>query len=229
MAEPSHAEIRFAGEAFIPDPSGALFWPRERTLLVADLHFEKATSYGRDGHFLPPYDTRATLDRLEQACARFRPAHVLCLGDSFHDAEAVDRLDEDDRARLSGLVADHDWHWIAGNHDGRAGLERLGGAVDDEIRVGGLALRHELDAANGAAAVICGHFHPKATIGLAHRRITGRCFIFDQRLMIVPAFGAFTGGLNVADPAIGRLFPSGFALRLIARRHIMALDQSHVL
>jgi len=201
------------GTTLLADPSGALVWRERATLVVADLHLEKGSAFARRGQPLPPYDTRHTLDRLAQVLRRWQPRRVLCLGDSFHDREAADRLAPADRDRLAGLVRGHDWTWIAGNHD-PAPPAALGGRVVAEHVEGALVFRHE--AARGAApGEISGHFHPKAGVSARGRRLVARCFVTDGRRMILPAFGAFAGGLDVLDPAIRSLLARRFQAFLL--------------
>ncbi|MGH6798511.1 MAG: ligase-associated DNA damage response endonuclease PdeM [Roseiarcus sp.] len=222
-APPLH--LRLNGAELVADPSGALAWPAERTLVVADLHFEKGSSFARLGVLLPPYDTRATLDRLDAAIARYLPRRIICLGDSFHDGEGASRLPPEESRRLGALVARHDWIWIAGNHD-PAPPDHIGGAIAaDGLTLGPLAFRH--CAAPGAAAgEVSGHYHPKASLWVRARRLSGRCFLADERRIILPAFGAYAGGLDARDPALAALFPRGCAIHFIGRDRIatIALD-----
>jgi DNA ligase-associated metallophosphoesterase len=203
------------GVALQGDVTGALVWPERRLAVVADLHFEKATAFAARGRLLPPYDTAATLDKLEAVVARHGVERVICLGDSFHDGGAAGRLDPAQAARLKGLTSRLDWTWIAGNHD-PAPPEDWGGSVAAEFTLGALTFRHEAaPAARGGE--VSGHFHPKASVAVRGRRITAPCFVTDGRRLILPAFGAFTGGLSVLDPAIAGLFRRGFQATLLGR------------
>ncbi len=206
-----------AGERLTADPSGALLWPAGETLAVADLHLEKGSHFARHGRLLPPYDTRATLERLQAVIERLRPRRVLCLGDSFHDADAAARLDGADRARLAHLTALTEWVWITGNHDPRppAGL---GGTAAAEVRAGPLIFRHR--AETGAVGEVSGHFHPVAAIRVSGRRVRDRCFAGDGRRLILPAFGAYAGGLNVLDPALDGVLARPFEVHLLARGRV---------
>jgi DNA ligase-associated metallophosphoesterase len=220
----SHAAppIRLGPADLIPDPSGALWWPDQATLFVADLHLEKGSSFARKGTLLPPYDTAATLARLEAVAGRLRPRRIVALGDSFHDAQAAERLDPIDQARLAALVGGCDWLWIAGNHDPAPG-PALGGIVMAEgSALAGLVLRHEA-MIEPEGPELSGHFHPKAGISVHGRRVTCRCFVADRRRIVLPAFGAYAGGLSVGDPALRRLFPNGFTAYLAGTRRITAI------
>jgi uncharacterized protein len=215
--------IDLAGETLLPDPSGALYWRAANAVIVADLHLEKGTSYGPRGITLPPYDTAATLAALGAVLARLRPARVICLGDSFHDGAAGDRIDPSDRAALAALVAAHRWFWVAGNHDPQP--PALGGRVVGELAIGGLTFRHEAER-GGANGEISGHYHPKSGYRSRGRSVVGRCFVGDEKRLVLPAFGAYAGGLDVFDPAISRLFPGGFDIHLIARGRVTRLPKA---
>lgn len=189
--------------------SGALVWPDRRLVAVADLHFEKGSSIaGRGGRMLPPYDTRETLARLSRVMERHRPQTLICLGDSVHDREGWGRLAPDDRAGLARLVGACDWVWIQGNHDPEPPVG-FGGMAAEEMNVGGLVFRHAPKTEN-AQGEVAGHLHPKAAIRAGGRRISSACFVTDGRRMVLPAFGAFTGGLDVLDRAVSSLFREGF-------------------
>ena len=193
--------IMLAGVALVADGSGALWWPEARLLCVADLHFGKSERLARrGGPLLPPYETRETLDRLAAAIRRYAPATVVCLGDSFDDDAAV--LDPGDTARLGALTAGQDWVWIAGNHDPRP--RALAGSWCDELRRDPLTFRHEArpDAETGE---VSGHYHPKIRVALKGARLSRPCFLLDARRLILPAFGAFTGGLDAGAPALRAL------------------------
>lgn len=213
------AEIRINGAKLMADASGALYWPDMRSLVVADLHLEKGSAYAARGTLLPPYDTPATLQRLAAAIARHRPERVICLGDSFHDAAAAERLSQGDGETIRRLAGAHEWIWIAGNHD-PAPPARWGGRVEPEVTLGNLVFRHEAAADRLAAGEVSGHYHPKASVRLRVRRVTGRCFVGDGRRLVLPAFGAYTGGLDVLDPALAGLFPKGFRIHLLARGRV---------
>ena len=272
------AILSINGATLEADPSGALWWPDRATLIVADLHFEKGSSYAPSGRLLPPYDTAETLNRLSAVIARRTPARIVCLGDSLHDRDSVARIGPADRARIAELVGRHDWIWIEGNHD--PAPHGLGGRVLAEWTEGPLTFRHEARCdlpirpvtrlANGGrrerhdwtlerrsggghpdeigirrdagsslrdrsderlpirvarksarpapvAGEISGHFHPCARMSWRGRSVGGRCFVHDGMRLVMPAFGAYTGGLDVGDPAIRLLFPRGFAIDLIGQ------------
>jgi hypothetical protein len=204
--------IAVLGEKLLAHPMGALFAPRRGALIVADLHFEKGSSFARRGVFLPPYDTRATLMRLAALCRIFDPAAVISLGDAFHDDGAETRLAEEDAEMLAGLIAGRKWIWILGNHD-PAPPRRFAGETCAEHRIGALTLRHE-PTARRAQGEIAGHLHPCARIRTQTRTQRRRCFVGDGERLVLPAFGAYAGGLNVLDDAFRPLFrePVAWAL-----------------
>ncbi|SMF53537.1 putative phosphoesterase [Tistlia consotensis] len=226
-SQSSATVLTVAGATLMPEPSGALWWPERELLVVADLHLEKGTAFARRGQLLPPYDTAATLERLAEALRRRRPRRLVCLGDSFHDREAAERLAPEARALIGDLAATTDWVWIAGNHD-PAPPSDLGGRVEEELVEGCLAFRHEA-AETGGAGELSGHFHPKARVKLRALGLSARCFVGDGRRLILPAFGAFAGGLDVLSPAIRRLFPEGFEVALLGRRAVYRFPASQLL
>ncbi|HEX3973834.1 MAG TPA: ligase-associated DNA damage response endonuclease PdeM [Stellaceae bacterium] len=206
------------GVELFAEPSGALWWPAAATLIVADLHFEKGSSYATRGVLLPPYDTRATLARLAAAIGP-RVRRVICLGDSFHDGNGPERLSQNDAAALRALVEKHDWIWIAGNHDPVLPAMIGGRTIVGELRLDGLVLRHQ--AESEAIGEISGHYHPKSHIDVRGQRLSGACFIHDERRIVLPAFGAYTGGLHIESEAIRALFPAAFRIDIVLRGQIM--------
>ena len=203
--------LSFAGETFFATSDGALHWPAEQALLVADLHLEKASWFARLGQFLPPYDSLATLQSLEREIERTGITRLYCLGDSFHDRFGCDRLPQNARALLTSLTARLDWVWITGNHD--AGfVDHCGGRIEEECEVDGIILRHEADPAYPRPEM-SGHFHPKLRLHLKGRNVSRRCFVASPTKLILPAFGSLTGGLDAHHPEIIRkVGPSASAL-----------------
>lgn len=183
---------------------GALWWADERLLIVADLHLEKGSAFAQHGQLLPPYDTRETLARLARVIKRFAPATVIALGDSFHDINAPLRMAASDRAALALLQVGRTWIWIAGNHD-PAAPEASAGDYMASLAIGRLVLRHE-PSTSPAPGEIAGHLHPAARVVGRGRSVRRRCFAGDGERLIVPAFGAYAGGLNILDTAFAGLF-----------------------
>ena len=192
----------FAGHQLAALPDGALYWPARRALIVADLHFEKASWFASFGQMLPPYDSAATLTALEASVAATDPAEIWCLGDSFHDSAGCERLPAAEQVRLRALTAAHDWTWITGNHDRLLG-DHCGGAIVAEALVDGLVLRHEADQKD-ARPELSGHFHPKLRVRVRGRLVSRRCFVATGSKLVLPAFGSLTGGLDVGHPEIVR-------------------------
>ena len=213
------------GVELVADPAGVAWWEATGTLLVADLHLEKGSSLARRGAMVPPYDTQITLDRLAEAVERLRPRRVVALGDSFHDAHGAERLTLPARQRIAALQRGRDWVWITGNHDPEppAGLP---GDVADEVREGGLTLRHE-PRVGAEPGEIAGHLHPKAGIVAGGRHIARPCFAADARRMILPSFGAYTGGLSVFHRAFAGLFQGRrFTALMLGRGQVFRLPGS---
>ncbi|TCM19032.1 putative phosphoesterase [Novosphingobium sp. PhB165] len=187
----------------VPAPAGrgaALYWPREQALLVADLHLEKASYFAKTGQMLPPYDSRETLERLALAVRQTGARRVFALGDNFHDSAGTERLDAHSAGMLSALTRALDWVWITGNHDPVLALS-IGGTRVEEIAVEGIALRHEAKPGTREPE-LSGHFHPRLVVHARGRRIARPCVVHGGNRLILPAFGALTGGMDAADPAI---------------------------
>lgn len=195
--------IRLAGHSFLPVAAGALYWESEDTLLVADLHLEKSAAFAARGMMLPPYDTRSTLQRLAACLDHFSPRRVVALGDSFHRSELAGRLSADDREELATLQQGRDWYWILGNHDPDL-PESIGGFVCRSLVIGGITLCHQPSLSR--APEIAGHLHPVARIARRGEGIRRKCFATDGHRLVMPAFGAYAGGLNVLDEAFSSLF-----------------------
>ncbi len=217
--------IEIAGERAVCDQQGGLYFPELDLLAVSDLHLEKGASYARRGSFVPPYDTAATLVRLEAVIARYHPKMVISLGDSFHDGKGAAHMPGLFRDQLTVLMAGRDWFWVAGNHDPDA-PEGLPGETVGEIAIGGLVFRHEPSAVR-VAGEIAGHLHPCARIVQRGRSVRRRCFASDGHRLIMPAFGAYTGSLNVLDRAYSGLFrPEAFMAYLLGAERIYPIAGS---
>lgn len=207
----SRGNLSVNGEFLTPDPAGAAYWTARETLIVSDLHFEKGTSFAMRGVMLPPYDTCATLKRLEALMRKYQPKRVISLGDAFHDGKAEARIAGEDSARLEAMTGAADWLWILGNHD-PAPPARFAGACAEEAEIGALVFRHEPNA-GAAPGEVAGHLHPCARVLSEGRVLRRRCFAVDgigahATRLIMPAMGAFTGGLNVLDEAFSGILPT---------------------
>lgn len=223
--------IHVAGEPVLFDPSGALWLPDQGTLIVSDLHLEKGSSFAVRGVYLPPYDSRVTLTRLSEVAHRLGPKQIIALGDSFHDRGAPARLDAGDAKTLRMLTGSCDWVWIAGNHD-PVPPRSFGGEVAEAVTIGALTFRHEPTADDGGTShsawgEVAGHLHPVASIRIRGRRVRRRCFVSDGGRLILPAFGAYAGGLCVLDEAFAPLFPDGaFQAFVLGKERIYPLNAS---
>jgi uncharacterized protein len=202
LAESTGNLIVLAGVPLLADPRGALYWSEHGLLAVADLHLEKGSSFAARGQLLPPYDTATTLARLSHLITDYAPRCVVALGDSFHDGGGPARLGASDRESLHIMQRGREWVWIAGNHDPDP-ADGIGGSFTDALTVGPLTFRH---LPNGAPGEVSGHLHPVARISHRGRVVSRRCFAADKMRMVMPAFGAFAGGLNVRDAAFADLF-----------------------
>jgi DNA ligase-associated metallophosphoesterase len=213
------AAIHFHHERLLLDPAGAVFWPARRVLIVADLHFEKSSSAAAGGSLLPPYDTRSTLEKLHGVVRHYHPAKIVFLGDSFHDPAGHARLSAADRLSLTSLALRVHFIWITWNHDpAPAGLP---GEVLDEWEEGIFTFRHQARQRIESIEV-SGHFHPKASVATKVRQISRPCFAVDATRLILPAFGVYTGGLDVRAPAIAGFFPYGLRVFLLGQERLFS-------
>lgn len=197
----------FAGHDLLALRSGALFWPARAALLVADLHFEKASWFAKAGQMLPPYDSLATLSDLAALVEATGAREVWCLGDSFHDDGGCERLPLEAQDRLRALTATTVWTWITGNHD-HGMVASCGGTILAEAVIDGLVLRHEA-MPREPRPELSGHFHPKLRLQVRGRHVSRRCFVATPTKLILPAFGALTGGLDAGHPEIFRAVGPG--------------------
>lgn len=204
IAPSLRSRIGVCGHTMRPLAAGALYWEDEDTLLVADLHLEKGAAFAALGMLLPPYDTRTTLQRLEKVMAAVKPGRVVALGDSFHRSEGAERMAGDDLALLTRLQKDREWYWICGNHDPHL-PPSIGGRICTTLTICGVTLRHE-PSEDLTEREIAGHLHPVARIARRGAVIRRRCFATDGNRLVMPAFGAYAGGLNVLDRAFAELF-----------------------
>jgi DNA ligase-associated metallophosphoesterase len=219
--------LAVAGVEFAVDPAGALYWPEQRLLAVADMHLEKGSSFAARGVLLPPYDTAATLARLERLIAHYAPRTVVALGDSFHDGDGPWRLLDSDRATLGGLQRRRDWIWIAGNHDPDP-AEGIEGHFAASFALGALTFRHEPSGTGGGE--IAGHLHPIARVARRGRAVSRRCFAGNGKRLVMPAFGAYAGGLNVRDRAFAQVFDTlAFTAHMLGERRVYAVAARHCL
>ena len=205
----------FCSASLVALPSGGLFWEDQALLCVSDLHLGKSERIARrEGRMLPPYDTLETLDCLRADLSETGARRVICLGDSFDDLAAARDLSERARGQLMPLIAGREWVWIEGNHD--PGPVDLGGTHRSEISVGSLTFRHIAEP--GGVGEVSGHYHPKARVTSRGRRLSRRCFLVDERRLILPAYGTYTGGLFSDDPQLdGLMSPMAQAVLLPGR------------
>jgi uncharacterized protein len=220
--QPQATQVAVAGTVFVGDPAGALYWPEEGLLAIADLHLEKGSSFATRGVLLPPYDTAATLARLARLIAHYAPRLVVALGDSFHDRGGPARIADTDRATLAALQRGRQWVWIAGNHDPEPAAG-VGGSFCETLSCDPVVFRHT-PRSSDSAGEIAGHLHPVARVAQRGRTTSRRCFAGDGRRLVMPAFGAYTGGLNVRDRAFADVFGTrAFTAHMLGERRLYAI------
>src|SRR2546423_468649 len=224
----AHGRVTVNGTALAADCLGALYWREEGLLVAADLHLEKGSSFAQRGQLLPPYDTAETLARLARLIAHYAPRTVIALGDNFHDGGGPNRLAASDRASLAALQRGRDWIWIAGNHDPEP-ADGIGGSFAATVSIGALTFRHKPspDAPDGE---IAGHLHPVARVAQRGRAVSRRCFATDGKALVMPAFGAYTGGLNIRERAFVAVFGARtFTAYMLGEDRLYAFSASRCL
>jgi DNA ligase-associated metallophosphoesterase len=214
------APIHLAGERLMLDPAGALVWPATGMLVVSDLHLEKGSAFARRGMLLPPWDTHVTLDRLAILLRRWSPRIVVTLGDSFHDDQGAARLPRGELARLNAMTEAHRFIWVQGNHD-PSPPAGVGGDWVTEFATDPITFRHQADAKTTATEIV-GHHHPKASIPARGGTVSRPCFVAGTQRVMMPAFGTYTGGLDVSNPAIAGLFPRGGRVFLLGKDRLFS-------
>jgi uncharacterized protein len=220
--------LTVAGVTLVADPAGAIYWPEKKLLVAADLHLEKGSAFAARGVLLPPYDTATTLTRLARLAERYAPRIVIALGDSFHDGGGPARMDAASRLALQALQRGRDWIWIAGNHDPDPS-DNIGGRFAGVLAIGPLTFRHE-PSPEMRDGEIAGHLHPLARLAQRGRAVSRRCFAGDGRRLVMPAFGAYAGGLNVRDRAIVALFGAlSFTVHMLGERRLYAIPAARCL
>ena len=220
-----HIKIDLQGHELWPLAEGALWWPARKTLIVSDLHLENGSSFARMGQHLPPYDTRTTLAQVQRLVSRYSPKCVISLGDSFHDPRAHERLAQHETELVRKLTSQTDWVWVEGNHDPDP-PQHLGGRASKELKIGRLTFRHE---PTGESGEIAGHLHPCARLaGRGGKLVRRRCFLTDGDSLILPSLGAFTGGLNVLDPAFNLMNRRRFKVFMSGAERVFAVPVSRL-
>ena len=223
--QPVQTMLHLAGQMLSPLPEGALWCEAQRVLVVSDLHLEKGSNYAAAGQMLPPYDTSATLARVEKLCGALKPETVISLGDSFHDRRSESRLPPVYSERIRALTSAHEWVWVEGNHDPDPPAH-LGGRAAKVLRLGPLVFRHE---PTGEAGEVAGHLHPVAKVAGRGRSVRRRCFASDGARLVMPAMGAFAGGLNVLHDAFRPVFPEGCMAFAIGEARVYGVSRRHLL
>lgn len=220
-------EVKLGDTLVTALPEGALWIASAKTMIVSDLHLEKGSSFARNGQLLPPYDTHATLSRVLSLMDRLQPDIVVSLGDSFHDGGGPARMAPRDRDLLTALIDRCDWIWVEGNHDGKS-PETLGGVLQETLHLGSLVLRH-LPTQADAPGEIAGHLHPCAKVTGRGRVVRRRCFATNGARLVMPAFGAYTGGLNICDDAFAPIFPDGSTALVLGKERVLPAPMERLL
>lgn len=187
--------INFAGNIFKFLPEGALFWINKKTLIIADLHLEKGSSYFKEGQFISPKDTSENLRKLENCVDKIKPKIIIFLGDTFHDKYSLKRISNKNLEKFKNLFSHFKCYLISGNHDEDIIDSDLDFLVD--LKIDGIKFVHK--KSNLDKFEISGHFHPIAVVKYKGIKIKNKCFVCTKKKIILPSFGTYTGGLNVKN------------------------------
>lgn len=217
-------DINLGGQQFVLNHEGILFWPEENIAVASDLHLEKGSHFALHGQLIPVHDSVETLRVLLSALEIFGMEKLILLGDTFHDQQGYDRMNNKARNLFKKLCESHEVIWIKGNHDGAFVPPHVGDF--EEFKVRNMTFRHE--ATKDDHHEISGHYHPKANIKYKGARISRSCFIEDGTRMIMPAFGKFTGGFDIREDAIAQFFPKDFTAHLLGKDSIYSIPSSKI-
>lgn len=225
---PSPTGISVCGASLTADVSGALYWPEHELLVVSDLHLEQGAAWASRGSLLPPYDTLKTLSLLETVLERYKPRRVISLGDSFHTVDVANALDGKLVERIVALQDGREWYWVTGNHDPDL-PEAIKGRVCPSVTLGRIRFRHE-PLAGPSAREIAGHLHPAARLRGRGSSVRRKCFVTDGARLVMPAFGAYTGGLNVLSTPFQTLFgPRDVLVWMLGRDAVYPISKRQLL
>ena len=198
--------IVFCGQHFILDALGCMFHIESKTLVFSDLHLEKGSYLISQGNPLPMIDTLDTILKIQKCIDVYKPETVIALGDSLHDVHALERMHPDDKAFIMKICQSvQHWHWIMGNHDKNPEKQDLFTQFNFSSKIVTEQFQYVHDVENTDLPQIIGHFHPKASINIGPQTIRGKCFLITEKLIVMPAFGTFTGGLDIHSEAIEKL------------------------
>ena len=216
--------IHLADQTFTACPSGCLFWPTQKTLIVSDLHFEKGSSFATKGIFLPPHDTTATIEKLANACNTFTPETILFLGDVFHDTSSLKRMQPENRATLQSILDQHKIIWVEGNHD--SGHAPEGITCHEHYQIDTITFTHI--ATDSHDPEISGHYHPSVKFKHKGQKVRRPCFITDPNKIILPSFGALTGGLDITDPVYTGIIGNDFDIYALGHKNVHAVPKAKI-
>ncbi len=201
--------IKFLSHRLILDANGILFWPKYDLIVFSDLHLEKGSFLSQFANPLPRFDSSETIKRMLRICEQYRPQSVICLGDSFHDGNALNRMEVSDLQELNSLIKlISNWHWVLGNHDPEI-PEMVKGNRDKTVHVNNLLFVHEpekISTIDGVDGQVIGHYHPKSSHKIANRKLTGKSFVCSDDILLMPAFGKYTGGLDIKDKVFDSVY-----------------------
>ncbi len=191
--------VWFGNNQFLLNPDGSMYWIEEKSLIVGDLHLEKSTSYIDQGNFLPPYDF---------------------LGDVFHDNSAFDRLKKKEKQLFKDILKKN-VIWVKGNHDNNFKYVNIKTYTSYKLK--NFIFSHISDKKNKLE--ISAHYHPKVTFKFKGTKISKPCFLIDKEKIILPAYGAYTGGLNISSDIYKNVFLNDYQIYALGNTKVLKIEK----
>ena len=208
--------INFNNHEFKINNDGVLFWLEKKIAIVSDLHLEKGSSFASLGQFIPPFDSEETLKKLINFFKTHEVQTIILLGDTFHDRGALNRMSSKVKSIFDSLVENYEIIFVLGNHENKmksAFIKFYERYIVDDIH-----FLHE--AVLEKKYQISGHFHPVASLKINSKQITEKCLIHSENHIIMPAFGEFTGGLNINNPVFKPFLNRNYYIYFLTKKSV---------
>jgi DNA ligase-associated metallophosphoesterase len=208
--------INFNNHEFKINNDGILFWLEKKIAIISDLHLEKGSSFASSGQFIPPYDSEETLKKLINFLKTHEVQTIILLGDTFHDGGALNRMSCKVKLIFDSLVENYEIIFVLGNHENKMKSPYI--KFYERYIVDDIHFLHE--AVLEKKYQISGHFHPVASLKINSKKITEKCLIHSENHIIMPAFGEFTGGLNINNPVFKPFLNSNYYIYFLTKKSV---------
>ena len=211
--------INFGNNTLQLHHNRTILWREENILVVSDLHLEKGSSYKLSGQFIPPYDTKDTLERLKKIIDKVKPNLLILLGDIFHDKYSLKRMNDTDKKLFNDIISKIKTIFVEGNHD--ANTLDLNRSTHKFYEKNNLFFKHIFS--NEKKLEISGHYHPSVSIKHKGIKLRCPCFIVSKNKIILPSFGKYTGGLDLKEEAFSNFKYEETFIFVITKKNITKL------